>query len=61
MSRKELDYPKWKTHRLAGRLRTYVGYVGCACSHDEHDPKSTGCARADVARLVRELSKRVRP
>jgi hypothetical protein len=56
-----LNYPKWKAHTLAARVKKYTGYVGCGCPRDgEHDPLNRGCARADFARLARELAKRVR-
>ena len=54
-----LNYPIWKTHRLAARVRLYTGYIGCGCTKDgDHDPRSQGCARADFERLAKELCKR---
>ena len=63
----ELNYPRWSTRHVARRLRQYAAYVGCGCyakagepiDEIEHDPKSTVCARADFARLARELESRV--
>jgi hypothetical protein len=58
MSRDELNYPAWQSHRLAARIRLYAGYVGCCCRDGKHSRSNPSCARADFQRMARELCQR---